>query len=141
MPAETLPLSQFESITKPEKRLETSLTDMNNIEQTNLIGWQEAKDCLQEWWRHGIPELDVELVPPTHEVLEKAFKIADDIAKRAFKNDPPSRVLPNGEGGIVFERFQNEAGVQYHVTIEISKDLAVKKTVFKNSKLIREETF
>lgn len=107
-------------------------------ESANAAGWQKIVDVhLRNWW-YGVPGLEEEgLVSPTRTVLNAAIKIVEALAEQSF--DPPSRVVPNGEGGIIFERYERRGQDQIYETIEIFKNLEMELSLYKNSKLLLRE--
>ncbi len=67
--------------------------------------WQEIIDNkLIEWGRDLSQLEDEDIVPPTDTAIHQASQLA--IACRDRAHAPPDRVVPNGDGGIVFERWQ-----------------------------------
>ena len=100
----------------------------------NREGWERIiNDRLVEWG-HNPPPFDEDgLVPPTADVIGKACKLAT-----RYRDDagfvPALRVLPDGDGGIVFEwRF----GEQF-LSLEITPDEEPILNVFDNCQLVAE---
>lgn len=117
-----------------------SLDFLTGPDPTEAIaaGWQKVIDShLRNWW-HGIPGLEDEgLVSPTPNVIRAAINIARSLLEQAL--DPPSRVLPNGEGGIIFERYDRRGQDQIYETIEIFENLEIELSLYRNSRLISRE--
>jgi len=106
--------------------------------EVNAAGWQKVIDSqLRNWW-HGIPGLEEEgLVSPTPNVISAAINIARSLLEQSL--DPPSRVLPNGEGGIIFERYASQGQDKIYETIEIFENLEIELSLYKNSQLVSRE--
>lgn len=68
------------------------------------IGWQRVIDAiLIEWGRNPSELQEHDLIPPTRPAINRAVEIA-----RAWRDQhlpPPLRVVPDGDGGIVLERW------------------------------------
>ena len=73
-------------------------------QSANAEGWKKAINIhLRNWW-HGVPGLEEEgLISPTRAAVDAAIKISESLAEQSL--EPPSRIVPNGEGGLVFERY------------------------------------
>lgn len=73
-------------------------------EQAAREAWEEMMNCLIEWGA-GMSQFDDEGVePPSHEVLQKAYLWAQKC--RDHLVPPPDTVVPDPNGGIVFERHE-----------------------------------
>ena len=100
-------------------------------------GWQGIITYLSNWW-YGVPGMEEEgLTPPTKQVLAHAISIAKSLEKQPI--EPPSRVVPNGEGGIIFEHYGYSGNDRIYETIEIFDNLNVELSYYKNSRLISKK--
>jgi hypothetical protein len=71
---------------------------------TSRDDWQELIDYkLIEWGRDPDQLAEHELIPPTTRAVQRAIQIAKELQAR--KALPPMRVVPDGDGGIVMERW------------------------------------
>lgn len=100
----------------------------------NREGWEGIiNDRLVEWGRNPQTFDEDDLVPPTADAIRKACKLAT-----CYRDDggvPPAlRVLPDGDGGIVFEWRHGEE----FLSLEITPDEEPILNVFKNCKLVAE---
>lgn len=96
--------------------------------------WQALIDRqLIEWGRDARPLEDDGVVPPLPAVVNLASRLA--MAMRDDGKPPPLRVVPNGEGGIVFERC---AGSVFE-TVEIQADLSVESASYRDSRLVSRQ--
>jgi len=90
-------------------------------------------DRLIEWGRDPSRLADDGVVPPKREVVGWAIRLARILASKGA--DAPQRVVPNGDGGIVFERWSG-ANAE---TIEVLDDGDVYYTAFRASRLVHRE--
>lgn len=100
-------------------------------------GWRRAVRLLRSWmW--GMPIIEEEgLVPPSQEVIDVAIKVAHQFSEQGM--DAPSRVIPNGEGGIMFERYLQSGDSRVLETVEVFSDRQVEFSKYDNSSL--KETY
>jgi hypothetical protein len=97
----------------------------NEIIDTRLIEWGlDARDFEDEGIR-----------PPSSTTLSLAGRIA--AAMRDKGCSPPTRVVPDTNGGIVFERRQNEV----FETIRVSADGDIEQCLFVNGRLLHRESY
>ena len=84
------------------------------VDQRNWDAWQEVIDeKLIEWGRDPDQLAEDDLIPPTRESVQQATRIA-----LAFRNrglPPPLRVVPDGDGGIVLERWSESCSVSIEI--------------------------
>ena len=72
----------------------------DNIERR---GWDSMiDDCLLEWARDPTKLEDDDVVAPSARVIHRACRVALDLRDAGWA--APLRVVPDGEGGICFER-------------------------------------
>ena len=94
----------------------------------NRAAWQAVHDyTLLEWGLGASRFVEDGLTPPSAKAISVACQVA-----LAYQDRPaPLRVVPNGDGGIVFERGTGEV----FETIEIQEDGSVEWASFRNSRL------
>jgi hypothetical protein len=92
--------------------------------------WQTIIDyTLVEWGRNPGRFAEDGLTPPSANAIRVACQVAQHL--RDHDKDTPLRVVPNGDGGIVFERSQGEI----FETIEIQDNGSVEWATFSNGRL------
>ncbi len=113
---QTLSIEPLEAITSTAATDDT-LGVKARFLSNNHDAWQSVIDMkLNEWGIDPNQLEEEELIPPTRTAIRKAVKLA-----QAFQNDdwpPPMRVVPDGDGGVVFERWSGSISV----SIEIDKN-------------------
>lgn len=67
-----------------------------NVVLSKLLEWREDPDVLS----------DEDIVPPSRGILETAYHLA--LRMRDCRAPGPLRVVPDGEGGVVFERREGD---------------------------------
>ncbi|MHB1421927.1 MAG: hypothetical protein ACYC3I_01780 [Gemmataceae bacterium] len=106
------------------------LTNTGNERFNNRAKWQTViDDTLVEWGRDPSRFAEDGLAPPSAKAIGAACQIA--LFLRDYDYDAPLRVVPNGDGGIVFERSQGEI----FETIEIQEDGSYEWATFNNGRL------
>lgn len=106
------------------------LTTAGEDRSKNRAAWQAVLDyTLVEWGCNPSRFAEDGLTPPTAYAIGVACQVAQHL--RDHDKDAPLRVVPNGDGGIVFERRQGEI----FETLEIQDDGSAEYTVFINSRL------
>lgn len=94
-------------------------------------GWQHAIDtCLIEWGRNPSAVQDEGIQPPTANSLSRACELAT--AMRNAAEPRPLRVVPDGEGGVVFERRAGELFER----LEVDSDGKIEYAILKNFQLV-----
>lgn len=74
-----------------------------NRQSAHGESWESTIDQkLIEWGRNPALLQDEAVIPPTREALATAFKLARRLEKDR-PQAPPSRTMPDGDGGVVFE--------------------------------------
>ena len=100
------------------------------------FGWETIIDqYLVEWGRDPSVLMDEDFVPPSIAIIHKACQVA-----RGLRDDgapPPLRVVPDGEGGISFER---RAGSCFQ-SLNILEDGSIEILTFEDSKLVCRYSF
>ena len=100
--------------------------------QKNREGWQKLIDHrLIEWGRDPSQLEDDDIEAPSGEIISIACQLAYDMRNNDLPF--PTRIVPNGEGGIVFERID---GLVFE-TMEIDDSGSIESTTFIDSRLVR----
>ena len=106
------------------------LADKEQAERTRQA-WQKLIDhTLVEWGKDASSLEDEEFVPPSLEVVDLACEIA--MGLRDDGAEPPTRVVPDGEGGIAFERVEGA----FSESLNVYADRAVEFLGFDDCRLI-----
>lgn len=92
--------------------------------------WNKLEQQLRRWKENPSEIQDDEVTPPDRDLIVTAIGILRLI--RDNKGAPPLRIVPNGEGGIVFESRTGS----YFQAIELARDRSVEFMVFRNSRLV-----
>ena len=91
--------------------------------------WKTAIDRLLDWRKDTSQLIDEDMLPPTPDIIDIACTLA---AKLRDEGQPgPMCVVPDGEGGIVFERRD---GFRFQ-TFSVEADGRVELISFENSRL------
>lgn len=94
-------------------------------------GWQRIIDStLIEWGRDPSQLEDDDVTAPTRAVIDRAAELAMRLRDEGFA--PPNRAAANGDGGIVFERWEGPVFEQ----IEISDDGAITINSIRDSQVV-----
>jgi hypothetical protein len=92
--------------------------------------WQSVIDVLHKWWNEPDYFNDEEFVAPLRPVLALAIKFATNLASRGFAS--PDRIVPDGDGGIVFELRSLTSSEKIHFW----DDGSVEHMIFAGAKLV-----
>lgn len=95
-------------------------------------GWLRTRKCLHSWLANPSQMGDDDLIPPSTDLLRFACEYAAYL--RRNQCPPPFRVLPDGYGGIVFERREDDA----LSVMEISAERVIRLRTFRGGLLISE---
>jgi hypothetical protein len=108
-----------------------ALSDALSNRQKNRSGWQHFIDyMLVEWGKDPTRLAEDGLTPPSAKAIRGACVLAGIF--RDEDKEAPLRVVPSGDGGIVFERAYGE----FFEKIEIEEDGSVEWATFRNSRLL-----
>lgn len=100
----------------------------------NRMEWDNVIDDQLTWWGINPSQLEDDGIDaPSREIIGLACRVA--YAMRDGDTPPPLRVVPDGDGGIVFER---KDGPTFQ-TIEIAKDGSIEMFTFENSRLVSRQ--
>ncbi len=115
---------------------ESSATRPSELSQndTAKLGDQWGKvldEQLIEWANHPEDFIEEGLVPPSHDTIQLAFK---HVLKpfQAQGHMPPSHVVPDANGGIVFELRSNDA----FESIRVQADGHIEYCCFRSGRLV-----
>ncbi len=90
---------------------------------------------LVEWGRNPSLFDTTEIKPPSKSIIHLACRLARESRDAGLA--PPLRIVPDGEGGISFER-KSESGFQ---SLNFLAEGIVELLTFQNSKLVARENF
>jgi hypothetical protein len=98
--------------------------------------WNDVVDYkLIEWGRDpGLLDED-ELIPPSSRAIDVAIRLARHLRDQGSA-PPPTRVAPDGDGGIIFERWVNGSSESF----EISDGGEVEYVLFHNGRVVIRES-
>ncbi len=103
-------------------------TDKASEEWQGLIDYQ-----LIEWGRDPGQLEDEGIQPPSMETIELAIWLASSLSRADLP--PPTRIVPDANGGIVFERRERNV----FESIRLSADGSAEYCAFENSHLVKRE--
>jgi hypothetical protein len=96
--------------------------------------WQKCIEQLTSW-KHDPGQLDEEgTVTPSQATIRLALDLADSMCKRGLI--PPTRIVPDADGGIVFERQKKDA----FESIRISAG-SIEQRFFEGCRLVSSASF
>jgi len=93
-------------------------------------GWEEIIDTLRTWADDVTLLEDDGIIPPSYPVVRKALSLSQTLMARGWA--PPFRVVPNADGGILFEHGETE---QFE-TIEIYSNGDLEYVAYENDKVV-----
>ena len=92
--------------------------------------WDQFIDNeLLTWWQNPARFADDDFVPPSRDVIHLAIQLASFCRDQGYL--PPTRVLPDGDGGISFER---RAANVYEV-FQVNPSLTIELLMFVDGRL------
>ena len=100
--------------------------ELTNREETEKgkASWNKFIDgSLIEWGRDPTVLEDEGFIPPSLEVVRLACQVAVDF--RDERLPAPTRVVPDGEGGICFERIEGSMSVSLRIYADRTGELLV----------------
>ena len=108
---------------------DAALANSESHSSDDYASWDGAIDRLIRWWRDpGVLE-DDDFVVPSRATLHAAIQIAKLLQQS--QEPPPLRVVPDGEGGISFERRDG----QVFESLNVLEDGTVELLLFRNCRL------
>lgn len=90
-------------------------------------------DQLIEWGRDPSQLEDEDIQPPSMDTIHRAIWLATVLSKADVP--APTRIVPDADGGIVFERHEGSV----FESIRLSADGGAEYCAFKNSRLVKRE--
>ncbi|MDP6547073.1 MAG: hypothetical protein QGH60_24115 [Phycisphaerae bacterium] len=93
-------------------------------------GWSSVIDQLLDWLRNPQELADEDFLPPSRDLIKMVCAIA--AASRDAQLSSPLRVVPDGDGGISFER---RSGLRFE-TINFHDNGSVEWLLFEDCKLV-----
>lgn len=101
-----------------------------HIEKNETTDWMRVETLLNDWCRKQPRQDEDGIEWPAPAIAEIATKVARSL--KACELPPPTRLVPNAEGGVVFE-FQHQHQLQ---TIEVESDGSIELCRFEGAKLV-----
>ncbi|MBI3834564.1 MAG: hypothetical protein HY287_09585 [Planctomycetes bacterium] len=96
--------------------------------------WQEVIDRKLVDWGRNPQQLEYEeLIPPTRFAIQSAAAIAMLCRDHALA--PPMRVVPDGDGGIILERWKGSLST----SIEVARDGTVEVVVVEDCRVVSRQ--
>lgn len=93
--------------------------------------WENVIDQkLIEWGRDPSQLEEDELIPPTRVAVDQAVRIAQEAISGSWS--PPMSVIPDGDGGIAFERWSGSLTE----SIEVARDGRIEYVVCRDRKVV-----
>jgi len=125
------------SALRPElyQAVTTNVDDITPMTSKGEIWWQVVERTLLQWEQDPslLEEEGMEI--PSIITIREAIRLAN--ALFVTRSVPPTRIVPDGNGGIVFER---QEGIVYE-TIELLPDKEPEYCLFQNAQLLHRHTF
>ena len=110
---------------------ESSEEFTNSLARQYRLGWQKViLGRLTHWDGAGGAAEIGGFKPPSHDVLAVAYRVAAH--SRNAGTPPPDQVVPDGDGGLVFERRDGSRFQSMHVY----DDLAIELDSFEGGRLV-----
>ena len=118
-----------DALTESVRVKKTPLSD-SDLKKINAEGWRRTiNEPLIDWGRDPSQLEDEGIDPPSREIVTLALQFA--MFLRDQNVAPPDRVIPNGDGGIVFKRKMGDI----LEIIEVAKDASIEIIVFHGSEI------
>lgn len=120
----------------PWPRISTTAVDDTELVSGHASNTEAAAWCrfidytLIEWGRNPGALEDDDFVPPSRETITSACQLAKDFRDRGLA--APDRVMPDGDGGVCFERGDRSA----LEVLYVHDDQTIELLVFENCKLV-----
>ena len=100
---------------------ESELSEKKRLER-NKTGWDRfIYGTLVEWGRDVTALEDEDFVPPNPDVIKQACEVAFEF--RDAGDVPPTRIVPDGEGGISFEWVEEDISQSLNIYADKSIEL------------------
>ena len=89
--------------------------------QVDVDAWNTIDGKLIEWGRDPSQLEDEDIIPPSSDAIASASKFACEFRDQG--KPAPLRVVPNGDGGIVFRWEYGETSISVEIEADESKEL------------------
>jgi hypothetical protein len=90
--------------------------------QRNRAAWDRFVDrTLVEWGRNPAALEDEGFIPPSYAAVSRACEVAMFLRDKGLP--PPTKIVPDGEGGICFERAEGESSVSLNINADQTMEL------------------
>ena len=99
------------------------------------VAWDGVIDRCLIPWANGLVDIDDDLLPPTPASVRVAATLCHRF--RDAGQMPPTAVLPNGDGGILFENRKGRASVQ----LEVLRDGDVERAEYSETGVISRDLY
>jgi hypothetical protein len=100
------------------------------LSETHLIAWQEVAKQLSAWARDPQQLGDDEIEPPSDRTIRLAIDVATVMRDRNV--EVPDRIVPNGDGGLVF-RWRSG---NFTWSLELDVDGSMETTLMEEHELV-----
>lgn len=121
---------QLDQRADPRTLVEKDIESAGGESSDATSGWEKIIDTLGAW-ADDVTILDDEgIIPPSYPIVRKALSLSHTLLARGWV--PPLRVVPNAEGGLVFEH----GGEEQFETIEIDSDGDVEYVAYLKDKVV-----
>ncbi len=103
------------AITPPGQSFTRTKTGFSTREprETHREGWQKSIDQLLFWWSNPEYLADEDFDAPDKIVLDLAMRISREFGDSGYP--APDSVVPDANGGIVFERRERDITEVFHI--------------------------
>lgn len=98
-------------------------------------GWEEIIDTLSTWADDVSVLEDDGVIPPSYPIIRKALSLSHTLMARGWA--APLRVVPNAEGGVVFERKDKD----FFEEIELEQEGTAEIRIYQDFKIIIRQPF
>jgi hypothetical protein len=99
--------SAWEAVCSGHEAALQAIPEASGALEANRQAWQHLIDYrLINWGSHPNQLADVGVDPPSRETIDRAISLAKRFQERGFP--PPDSVVPDANGGIVFERREQD---------------------------------
>lgn len=135
-------MSTIEELNIAERRVSTDAAQEDSLAtgqrdaEAVRAAWETIVDkYLIEWGKNPSVIEEYDLAPPTGPILLRSIELARACAADGWP--APQRVLPDGDGGVIFERG---TGAVFQ-SLRVDRDGRIELLTFHNSKLVARDQF
>jgi hypothetical protein len=100
------------------------------LSEIHLVAWQELIAQLSAWARDPQQLRDEDIEPPSNRMIQLAMDVASVMRDR--KIEAPDRIVPNGDGGLVFRWRSGE----FTWSLELDVDGSMETTLMEEHMLV-----